>query len=87
MKILLAYDGGEPARRALSTAATMVKTMGGSQDVISVDPVRTGRSRIDPWDDRLVHAAELTDAKQRLADLGVHARLREPGEATVLIAR
>ena len=28
MKILLAYDGGEPARRALVTAADIVKAMG-----------------------------------------------------------
>jgi nucleotide-binding universal stress UspA family protein len=78
MKILLAYDGGEPARRALNTAAAIAKAMGASVDVISVVPVHSGRSPIDPWDDREVHATELLDAKARLADLGIQARLFEP---------
>jgi nucleotide-binding universal stress UspA family protein len=78
MKILLAYDGGEPARRALDTAASIAKAMGATLDVISVVPFRTGRSPIDPWDDREVHDTELKDAKVRLADLGIFARLLEP---------
>jgi nucleotide-binding universal stress UspA family protein len=78
MKILLAYDGGEPARRALETAASIAKVMGASVDVISVVPVHPGRSPIDPWDDRPVHTAELEDARTRLAGLGIQCRLLEP---------
>jgi nucleotide-binding universal stress UspA family protein len=78
MKILLAYDGEDPARRALATAASIAKAMGGTIDVISVVPVRTGRSPIDPWDDREVHDSELLDAHTRLADLGIASRLLEP---------
>ena len=78
MKILLAYDGGEPARRALETAASIAKAMGGSVDVISVVPMHPGRVPIDPWDDRSVHDQELRDAHTRLADQGIATRLLEP---------
>jgi len=59
MKILLAYDGGEPAKRALHQAATMAKAMNAAVDVVSVVPVHPGRVPVDPWDDREVHDAEL----------------------------
>jgi nucleotide-binding universal stress UspA family protein len=78
MKILLAYDGTEPAQRALDTAASIAKVMGATLDVISVVPVHPGRSPIDPWDDRTVHATELEDARTRLAGLGVNCQVLEP---------
>jgi nucleotide-binding universal stress UspA family protein len=78
MKILLAYDGGEPAQRALETAASITKVMGASLDVISVIPLHPGRSPVDPWDDRAVHTSELDDARSRLANLGVPCRLLQP---------
>ncbi len=79
MKILLAYDGGEPARHALDTAARLATAMGGTIDVISVVPVHTGRAPIDPWDDRDVHLRELEDARARLNQLGIPCRLLIPG--------
>ncbi len=82
MKILLAYDGGEPAQRALTTAANIAKAMGGSVDVVSVVPVHAGRVAVDPWDDRDVHAEELRDARNRLAELGIPSKLFEPGGDT-----
>ena len=60
--ILLAYDGGEPAKRALAMAIDLTKTFGANLSVVSVVPVRTGRSPIDPWDDTSVHAQELLEA-------------------------
>jgi nucleotide-binding universal stress UspA family protein len=88
MKILLAYDGGEPAQRALTLAANIAKAMGGSVDVVSVVPVHAGRVAVDPWDDHDVHAAELRDARNRLAELGIPAKLFEPGgEPSVTIER
>lgn len=78
MKILLAYDGGEPARRALAKAADIAKAMGGSIDVISVVPLHAGRAPIDPWDDRETHDEELREAHGSLAALGIATRLLEP---------
>jgi nucleotide-binding universal stress UspA family protein len=78
MRILLAYDGSEPAKRALTMAATMTKALGASLDVVSVVPFQAGRAPIAPWDDGEVHDLELLDAKTRLHDLGVSCRLYEP---------
>ena len=77
-KILVAYDGGEPAHKALSTAAEMARTFGATLSVISVIPVHPGRAPVDPWDDASVHARELLDAKKLLRDQGLEAELLEP---------
>ncbi len=77
-KILLAYDGGEPARRALATTIELAKAFGASVSVVSVVPVHTGRSPVDPWDDRAVHAQELIDAKELLMKAGIEPHLLEP---------
>jgi len=78
MKILLAYDGGEPAMRALKTAAGIATAMGGTVDVVSVVPLHPGRVPVDPWDDREVHDKELREAHDRLAEMGITGRLLEP---------
>lgn len=78
MRILLAYDGSEPARRALERAASIAKVLGGAVDVVSVVPFQGGRAPIAPWDDREVHDAELLDAKARLEALGLSPRVFEP---------
>jgi nucleotide-binding universal stress UspA family protein len=78
MRILLAYDGSEPARRALERAASIAKVLGGAVDVVSVVPFQGGRAPIAPWDDREVHDAELLDAKARLEALGLSSRVFEP---------
>jgi nucleotide-binding universal stress UspA family protein len=77
-KILLAYDGGEPARRALETTVELAKAFGASVSVVSVVPVHTGRSPVDPWDDRTVHAQELVEARDLLLKAGVEPNLLEP---------
>ena len=76
--ILLAYDGGEPAKRALEMAIDLTKKFDARLSVVSVVPVRAGRSPIDPWDDRSVHAQELAEARQLLREAGVDAELIEP---------
>jgi nucleotide-binding universal stress UspA family protein len=87
-RILLAYDGGEPARRALATAADLAKKFEARLTVISVVPVHPGRSPIDPWDDGLVHAQELKEAGEALKELGVEAELIEPsGDPATVIER
>jgi nucleotide-binding universal stress UspA family protein len=77
-KILVAYDGGQPAKRALDLAAELAQRYGARVGVVSVVPVHPGRSPIDPWDDRAVHTAELAEARRVLAERGVEAVLYEP---------
>jgi nucleotide-binding universal stress UspA family protein len=76
--ILLAYDGGEPAKRALAMAIELTKMFDANLSVVSVVPVRSGRSPIDPWDDRSVHAQELQQARQMLRYAGLEAEMIEP---------
>lgn len=77
-RILLAYDGTEPARRALETAADLAKKYEASVTVVSVVPVHPGRAPIDPWDDVEVHDAQLREADLALRALGIEAKLLEP---------
>ncbi len=76
-RILLAYDGGEPAQRALAMAADLATTFRATLTVVSVIPVRPGRSPIDPWDDRSVHEAELLEAGAILRARGIEPELLE----------
>jgi nucleotide-binding universal stress UspA family protein len=77
-KILLAYDGGEPARRALALAGDLAKHYEAAVSVVSVTPVHPGRAPIDPWDDRPVHLAELLVAQQLLREQGIEPELLAP---------
>ena len=77
-KILVAYDGGEPARRALDMAADLAEGFGAEVGVVSVIPYHPGRSPIDPWDDRSVHTAELAEAQTMLGARGITTILHEP---------
>ena len=77
-KILVAYDGGEPARRALETAAELARAFGASVSVVSVVPFHPGRAPLDPWDDTHVHGAELVEARKILRGHGVEADIIEP---------
>lgn len=78
MRILLAYDGTQPARRALESAASIAKALGAALDVVSVVPSQGARAPIAPWDDQAVHDAELLDAKTQLEQLGLPCRVFEP---------
>ena len=87
-RILLAYDGTEPARKALATAADLAKKYEASVTVVSVVPVHPGRAPIDPWDDTEVHDAQLHEADKALRELGIEARLMEPaGDPAATIER
>jgi nucleotide-binding universal stress UspA family protein len=77
-KILVAYDGGEPARKALDLSADLAHRFEATVGVVSVIPVHAGRSPMDPWDDATVHTAELLDAKRILREQGIEAELLEP---------
>ncbi len=87
-KILVAYDGGEPARRAIDTAAELAQLTHATVSVVSVVPVHPGRFPVDPWDDVSTHAQELQEARRLLADKGIEAELLEPtGDPAVAIER
>lgn len=77
-RILLAYDGGEPAKRALDTAALLAKKFDGAVSVVSVVPFHSGRMPVDPWDDNVIHEQELEEARSLLALQGIEANLIEP---------
>ena len=87
-KILLAYDGGEPARRALETAADLAIAFRASLAVVSVVAVGPDGRPTEPWDGGEAHARELYDAKHRLAERGLQVDLLEPlGEPAPTIER
>jgi nucleotide-binding universal stress UspA family protein len=87
-RILLAYDGGDPARRALDTAIDLAKKYDAKVDVVSVVPFHPGRAPVDPWDDHVTHADELRDAKAILEEHGLHPELLEPvGDPATAIER
>ncbi len=87
-KILVAYDGTAPSKRALHTAATLGKAFKASIGVVSVVPRHAGRSPVDPWDDGRVHAEELVEARDLLRLEGMEAVLLEPmGDPALMIER
>jgi nucleotide-binding universal stress UspA family protein len=77
-RILLAYDGGEPARRALDLTADLAHRYGAGVSVVSVTPIHPGRAPVDPWDDRPVHLEELRAAQQILREQGIEPELLSP---------
>jgi nucleotide-binding universal stress UspA family protein len=76
--ILVAYDGEAPAKRALEVAIDLTKRFDANLSVVSVVPTRPGRSPVDPWDDRSVHARQLLEARDILTRDGVEAEMIEP---------
>ncbi len=77
-RILLAYDGSEPAIRALETTIDLAKTFGATVGVISVIPIHAAPMGVNPWDDREVHDGALRDAQARLREQGIEPELIEP---------
>jgi nucleotide-binding universal stress UspA family protein len=87
-RILVAYDGGEPARHALGTAIDLAEHYEAQISVVSVVPVHPGRAPMDRWDDAAVHAEALADAKLILSESGMTADLLEPiGDPAATIER
>lgn len=85
-RILVAYDGGAPARRALDMAIDLAHKYDASISVVSVVPFHPGRAPVDPWDDGAVHEQELRDAKAIIEEHGLKADLLEPvGDPAITI--
>jgi nucleotide-binding universal stress UspA family protein len=77
-RILLAYDGSDPSKRALDQVAELATALKAEVSVVSVIPARPGPVPLDPWDDRAVHADALREARKALAERGIEAQLLEP---------
>ena len=77
-RILLAYDGTEPAKHALDTAVELAKKFDATISVVSVVPFHPGRMPVDPWDDEVVHRQALEEARSLLSLQGIEANLLEP---------
>jgi nucleotide-binding universal stress UspA family protein len=77
-KILVAYDGDEPAQLALERGAELARAFGAELAVISVTPWRSGRVPVDPWDDAELHAKALKTAAEWLGRRGLAAELLSP---------
>jgi len=80
--ILVAYDGGEPARRALETAIELSKKFDAPIAVVSVVPLHPGRTPIAPWDDKQTHDQQLAEAREILAREGLVGEMIEPAGDT-----
>jgi nucleotide-binding universal stress UspA family protein len=77
-RILLAYDGGEPARHALEAAAELAMAFRAPLSVVSVVPVGPDGVPTEPWDGGEAHARELHEAQRALAEHGLDVDLLEP---------
>jgi nucleotide-binding universal stress UspA family protein len=91
-KILLAYDGGAPAKRAMEQAARLARALGASVTVISVVPSHLGlQALVDPFDDKSVHNRQLEDAKAFLDGSGIETETilvsGDPARRILSIAR
>jgi nucleotide-binding universal stress UspA family protein len=77
-RILVAYDGDEPAHRALERGAELAEAFGAELGVVSVTPWRDGRLPGHVWDDAEVHANALKSASDWLSRNGLSATLLSP---------
>lgn len=92
--IVVGYDDGEPARRALDRAADIAERFGASLVVTSVTPTLPGAGRsagpTDPVDSFEHHKDELKVARDHLAGRNVEVRYQpavgEPADTIVELA-
>lgn len=78
--IVVGYDGTESAKRALERAAQLSKAFSARVIVTSVAPLLVGTgygiSAFDPVDPPEEHLAQLSEAEELLAEVGVAADVR-----------
>ena len=77
-KILLAYDGGEPARRALETAGELARAFHAPVSVVSGVPEVADGPGVGAAVDASARANGLQEAKRLLAGMGIDVELLEP---------
>ena len=89
-RILIAYDGSEPAKRALALGIDLARATGADVGVVSVVPTGFGPPPDDPASPTSAHAGELHEAHQALSASGIEAVTHEPtgasGPAIVQVA-
>ncbi len=78
-KILVAYDGDEPAHLALERGAELAQAFGAELGVVSVTPWRRGRLAMDVWADAEAQGRALRSARDWLRQRGISATLLSPG--------
>ena len=89
-KILVAYHGGEAARRALYSAAQLARAVHAQVGVISVVPLypNRGPDAPAPWDDAEKHQQHLAEAERVFQASGIDPELiNRSGEPAKLIER
>lgn len=88
-KLLIAYDGSDPAKRALEQTAQLATAMDASVTVVSVVALHPGLARVDdPVEDPVVHRAELAEAKAVLDARKIACEVLEPfGDPATTIER
>ena len=77
-RILVAYDGEPPARRALELAASLARAFDATVSLVSVVPVHPRRISVDPWDGREAHQRQLLEARRVLLARGIEPEIIEP---------
>jgi nucleotide-binding universal stress UspA family protein len=93
-RIVVGYDGSEPARRALERAAELARVFGASVIVANVAPLYVGVGHglvpVEPLETPERQREQLAEAATRLAELGVEAEtvdaVGEPARTIVAVA-
>lgn len=89
-KILVAYHGGDAARRALYAAAQLARAVHAQVGVISIVPLYPDRgpNTPAPWDDAAKHQLDLEEAEAVFQASGIEPELINlTGEPAMLIER
>jgi len=92
--IVVGYDGGEPAQRALTRAAELASAFGAGLVVTSVAPVLSGTAHgggtVDPTDPPEAHQRMLEEARSLLEGRGLgadfQAALGDPADGILDVA-
>ena len=77
-RILVAYDGGAPAVRALDLAIELAKQFNLPLGVVGVVPNVSGRSAATRWEEERLRDDQLREAHQYIANRGLKAEIIEP---------
>jgi nucleotide-binding universal stress UspA family protein len=77
-KILVAYDGGEPSRKACALAIELATKMSVPVTIVSVVPLHYIGQPMPPADDPRAHAQELDEARAMFAAAGLEVQVLQP---------